>query len=121
MIYVIYVIYAVIGIFLYLIINWLVNNSRFRILEGIETATPAPAPAPAAAAPAAAAAKPGIKCPEDCTSVKELQSNLNTASKKVTSLEANIDANNVATQQHAESINNLNKAIAELQTKGTDE
>lgn len=114
MLYVIYVIYAVIGIFLYLIINWLVNNSRFRILEGIDPA------AKPAAAPAAAAAKPGIKCPEDCTSVKELQSNLNTASKKVTSLEANIDANNAATQQHAESINNLNKAIAELQTKGTD-
>ena len=103
MIYVIYVIYAVIGIFLYLIINWLVNNSRFRILEGIDPA-----------------AKPVVKCPEDCTSVKELQSNLNTASKKVTSLEANIDANNAATQQHAESIKNLNKALAELQTKGTD-
>ena len=118
MIYVIYVIYAVIGIFLYLIINWLVNNSRFRILEGIDPAAK-PAAAPAAAAPAAAA-KPGIKCPEDCTSVKELQSNLNTASKKVTSLEANIDANNAATQQHAESIKNLNKALTELQTKGTD-
>lgn len=102
--YVIYVIYAVIGVFLYLIINWLVNNnSQFRVLEGIEPA-----------------AKP-VKCPEDCTSVKELQSNLNTASKKVTSLEANIDANNAATQQHAESIKNLNKALAELQTKGTDE
>ena len=98
----IYAIYAVIGVFLYLIINWLVNNSRFRVLEGIE------------------AAKPGVKCPEDCTSVKELQSNLNTASKKVTSLEANIDANNAATQQHAESIKNLNKALTELQTKGTD-
>ena len=103
MIYVIYVIYAVIGVFLYLIINWLVNNSRVRVLEGIEPA-----------------AKP-VKCPEDCTSVKELQSKLNTASKKVTSLEANIDANNAASQQHAESIKNLNKAISELQTKGTDE
>jgi hypothetical protein len=106
MIYVIYVIYAVIGVFLYLIINWLVNNSRFRVLEGIEAAKPAPAAA--------------VKCPEDCTSVKELQSKLNTASKKVTSLEANIDANNAATQQHAESIKNLNKALTELQTKGTD-
>ena len=103
MIYVIYVIYAVIGVFLYLIINWLVNNSRVRVLEGIE------------------AAKPGVKCPEDCTSVKELQSKLNTASKKVTSLEANIDANNAASQQHAESIKNLNEAIAELQANGTDE
>ena len=140
MIYVIYVIYAVIGIFLYLIINWLLNNSHFSILEGIETAKPAPAaagtaakPAPAAAgtaatpAPAAAgtAAKPApasaAKCPEDCTSVKELQSKLNIASKNVTSLEANINANNVATRQHAESIKNLNEAIAELQANGTDE
>jgi hypothetical protein len=107
MLYVIYVIYAVIGIFLYLIINWLLNNSHFSILEGIETAKPAPAAA--------------AKCPEDCTSVKELQSKLNIASKNVTSLEANINANNVATRQHAESIKNLNEAIAELQANGTDE
>jgi hypothetical protein len=99
----IYVIYAVIGIFMYLIINWLVNNSQFRILEGIE-------PAPATA----------VKCPEDCTSVKELQSKLNTASNKVTSLEASIDANNVATQQHAESIKNLNDAISDMQSQGTN-
>lgn len=129
MIYVIYVIYAVIGIFLYLIINWLLNNSHFSILEGIETAKPAPAAAGTAATPAPAAAgtaaKPApasaAKCPEDCTSVKELQSKLNIASKNVTSLEANINANNVATRQHAESIKNLNEAIAELQANGTDE
>ena len=129
MIYVIYVIYAVIGIFLYLIINWLLNNSHFSILEGIETAKPAPAAAGTAAKPAPAAAgtaaKPApaaaAKCPEDCTSVKELQSKLNIASKNVTSLEANINANNVATRQHAESIKNLNEAIAELQANGTDE
>jgi predicted lipid-binding transport protein (Tim44 family) len=146
MIYVIYVIYAVIGILLYLIINWLLNNSHFSILEGIEATKPAPAapaaagtaatPSPAAPAAAGTAAKPApaaagtaakpapaaaAKCPEDCTSVKELQSKLNIASKNVTSLEANINANNLATQQHAESIKNLNEAIAELQANGTDE
>jgi hypothetical protein len=85
-----------------LIINWVANGGGYytTILEGVENK-----------------AKPAttIKCPEDCTSVKELQKKLSDSLKTVKGLESKIDANTQASQSHAKSISDLNESLKEMQ------
>jgi hypothetical protein len=90
--------YLIFGFFLFLIINWVVNG--YTILEGAENK-----------------ATPPIKCPEDCTSVKELQKKLSESLNTVKSLEQKIDANTQASQSHAKSIAELNESLNEMQKK----
>ena len=101
-----------IGLFSYLIINWIFNQQSARIIEGATNA-----------APAAKSDKTdaGSKCPEDCTSVKELQKKLSDAMKKVDSLELDIAKNTTESAQHSTAITDMNKAIADMQSKGKDE
>lgn len=90
--------YLIFGFFLFLIINWIVNGGGYTtILEGAENK-----------------AKP-IKCPEDCTSVKELQKKLSDSLKTVQGLELKINANTQASQSHAKSISDLNESLKEMQ------
>jgi septal ring factor EnvC (AmiA/AmiB activator) len=126
-----------IGIFSYLIINWIFNGiqmSPVQIIEGVANAAPAAA-APAAAAPAAAAPAPApapgknaaaknaknTKCPEDCTSVKELQTKLSEAMKNVSVLESNIEKNTAESVEHSNSIRDMNQAITDMQKDQKDE
>jgi hypothetical protein len=88
--------YLIFGFFLFLIINWIVNG--YTILEGAENKSTSP-----------------IKCPEDCTSVKELQKKLSDSLKTVQGLESKIDANTQVSQSHAKSISDLNEALKEMQ------
>jgi hypothetical protein len=109
-----------IGIFSYLIINWIFNGiqmSPVQIIEGVANA------APAAAAPAAPAAKnaKNTKCPEDCTSVKELQTKLSEAMKNVSVLESNIEKNTAESVEHSNSIRDMNQAITDMQKDQKDE
>lgn len=90
--------YLIFGFFLFLIINWIVNGDRYTILEGVENNTTSP-----------------IKCPEDCTSVKELQKKLSDSLKTVQELESKIDANTQASQSHAKSISDLNESLKEME------
>lgn len=93
--------YLIFGFFLFLIINWIVNGGRYyTILEGAENK-----------------ATPPIKCPEDCTSVKELQKKLSESLKTVKGLESKIDANTQDSQSHAKSISDLNESLKEMQKK----
>ena len=93
--------YLIFGFFLFLIINWVVNG--YTILEGAENK-----------------ATPPIKCPEDCTSVKELQKKLSDSLKTVQGLELKINANTQASQSHAKSISDLNEALKEMQNKQSE-
>lgn len=92
--------YLIFGFFLFLIINWVVNG--YPIIEGAENKE-----------------KPAstIKCPEDCTSVKELQKKLSESLKTVKGLESKIDANTQASESHAKSISDLNESLKEMQKK----
>jgi|688.fasta_scaffold525538_1 peptidoglycan hydrolase CwlO-like protein len=99
-----------IGLFSYLIINWIFNRQSGRIIEG---ATNAAAKSDKTDA--------GSKCPEDCTSVKELQKKLSDAMKKVDLLESDIDKNTTESAQHSKAITDMNKAITDMQSKGKDE
>jgi hypothetical protein len=92
--------YLIFGFFLFLIINWVVNVNGYTILEGAENK-----------------ATPPIKCPEDCTSVKELQKKLSDSLKTVQGLELKINANTQASQSHAKSISDLNESLNEMQKK----
>ena len=94
--------YLIFGFFLFLIINWVVNGGGYytTILEGVENK-----------------ATPSIKCPEDCTSVKELQKKLSESLKTVQGLELKIDANTQDSQSHAKSISDLNESLKEMQKK----
>jgi len=88
--------YLIFGFFLFLIINWVVNG--YTILEGAENE-----------------ATPPIKCPEDCTSVKELQKKLSDSMTIVQILDQKINANTQASQSHANSISELNDSLKEMQ------
>ena len=93
--------YLIFGFFLFLIINWVVNGGGYgytTILEGAENKT-----------------TPQIKCPEDCTSVKELQKKLSDSLKTVQGLESKINANTQVSQSHAKSISDLNESLKEMQ------
>lgn len=96
--------YIIFGFFLFLIINWLMNGGGYMtimpIFEGAENK-----------------ATPPIKCPEDCTSVKELQKKLSDSLKTVQGLELKINANTQASQSHAKSISDLNESLKEMQKK----
>lgn len=93
--------YIIFGFFLFLIINWVVNGDGcITILEGVENK-----------------ATPPIKCPEDCTSVKELQKKLSDSLKTVQILDLKINANTQASQSHAKSISELNDSLKEMQKK----
>ncbi len=110
------------GFFLFLIINWLLNDEKngmrrlllkSSIIEGVEN------PQPAAAATGAAGS--AIKCPESCTTVKELQKKLSDSVKKAESLEQTIKQNTITSQAHAKSIAELNEALNEMQKNQSDE
>lgn len=93
--------YLIFGFFLFLIINWIVNGGGYgysTILEGAENK-----------------ATPPIKCPEDCTSVKELQKKLSDSLATVQILDLKINANTQASQSHANSISELNDSLKEMQ------
>ena len=110
-----YVGYVVLAVLLFLIVNWLFNDSKFRVtLEGLANdpnAKPTPKP------------KGGdtVKCPEDCTSVKELQIKLSDAMKKVQTLEASIIQNTNTGIAHAKSIADMNQSINDMQNNQKDE
>ena len=91
--------------------------SPVQIIEGATNA------APAAAAPAAKNAKnaKNTKCPEDCTSVKELQTKLSEAMKNVSVLESNIEKNTAESVEHSNSIRDMNQAITDMQKDQKDE
>lgn len=105
-----------IGLFSYLIINWMFNQIEepARIIEGATNAA-------SSSKPDAASASASTKCPEDCTSVKELQKKLSDAMKKVSQLESDIDKNTTESAQHSTAITDMNKAITDMQSKGKDE
>ena len=89
--------YIIFGFFLFLIINWIVHGGNgYTILEGAENTAP-------------------IKCPQDCTSVRELQKKLSDSVNTVQSLEQKIDANTQASQSHAKSISDLNESLKEME------
>jgi peptidoglycan hydrolase CwlO-like protein len=102
-----------IGLFSYLIINWIFNQQwhidSARIIEGATNAAKSDK------------TDAGSKCPEDCTSVKELQKKLSDAMKKVDLLESDIDKNTTESAQHSKAITDMNKAITDMQSKGKDE
>lgn len=88
--------YLIFGFFLFLIINWVVNG--YTILEGAENKATSP-----------------IKCPEDCTSVKELQKKLSDSLAIVQILDQKINLNTQASQAHEKSISELNDSLKEMQ------
>ena len=91
-------IYAVFGFFLFLILNCVL--SPLRLLEGVENKdTPAS----------------GVKCPESCTEVKELQKKLSDSIKTVQSLEQKIEANTQTSRTHANSIKDINDSLKEME------
>ena len=121
-----YLVYAVIALFSYLIINWGFNACR-GTREGIEGSSDKTSgvvggdkTSKTPASNASAAATSGSKCPEDCTSVKELQKKLSEATKTVATLEENIIANTNASAHHSTAIANLNQSITEMQSKQED-
>jgi hypothetical protein len=98
--------YLIFGFFLFLIINWVVNvngSGYTTILEGAENK-----------------ATPPIKCPEDCTSVRELQKKLSDSLKTVQGLELKINANTQASQAHSKSISDLNESLKEMQNNQSE-
>ena len=116
-----YLVYAIIALFSYLIVNWGFNVSR-GTREGIEGSDKSSGDKKSKppASNASAAATSGSKCPEDCTSVKELQKKLSDATKTVATLEENIIANTNASVQHSTAIANLNQSITDMQRKQED-
>lgn len=108
-----YVAYVVLATLLFLIVNWLFNDSKFRVtLEGLAndtTAKPKPKGGDA------------VKCPEDCTSVKELQTKLSDAIKKVQTLESSIIQNTNTGIAHAISISDMNQAINDMKSNQKNE
>jgi septal ring factor EnvC (AmiA/AmiB activator) len=115
-----YVAYIVLAAMLFIIVYWLFNDSRFRLtLEGLANEGSKTKSKDASAKP-----KPksdDVKCPEDCTSVKELQTKLSDAMKKVQTLEASIIQNTNTGKAHAQSIADMNQAINDMQSNQKDE
>jgi hypothetical protein len=107
--------HVVLAVLVFLIVYWLFNDSKFRVtLEGLANdpnAKPKPKP------------KGGdtVKCPEDCTSVKELQIKLSDAMKKVQTLEASIIENTNTGIAHSKSIADMNQSINDMQSNQKDE
>ena len=100
-----------IGVFSYLIINWILNGIQMEPVRIIEGATNA----------SNAKLDTASKCPEDCTSVKELQNKLSDAMKKVALLESDIAKNTTETADHSTAITNMNQAITDMQKNQKDE
>jgi len=100
--------HVVLAVLVFLIVYWLFNDSKFRVtLEGLANDPKA---------------KPKtVKCPEDCTSVKELQTKLSDAMKKVQTLEASIIQNTNTGIAHAKSIADMNQSINDMQSNQKDE
>lgn len=100
-----------IGVFSYLIIDWIFNQIRIepeRIIEGIANASKTKPDA-------------STKCPEDCTSVKELQTKLSASMKTIEQLESNIARNTAQSAEHSNSIRDMNQAITDMQKDQKDE
>lgn len=108
-----YFAYTIISLFAYLIINWGFNVCRGGTREGIEGGG-------SGSVKKRDKATSGSKCPEDCTSVKELQQKLSDATKKVATLEEEIMANTNASVQHSAAISNLTQSINDMQKKQED-
>jgi len=118
-----YFAYTIISLFAYLIINWGFNVCRGGTREGIEGGgggVKKSDPQTASKTSAPASSSSGSKCPEDCTSVKELQQKLSDATKKVATLEEEIVANTKASVQHSAAIANLTQSINDMQKKQED-
>lgn len=111
--------YVVLAALLFLIVNWLFNHSRFRItLEGLANDDSSKSKDKDSKSKSK---DDSVKCPEDCTSVKELQTKLSDAMKKVQTLEASIVENTNAGIAHAKSISDMNQAINDMQSNQKNE
>ena len=100
-----YMAYVVFAALLFLIVNWLFNHSsrHFRVtMEGNTNSA-------------------AVKCPEDCTSVKELHTKLSDAMKRVQTLEASIIQNTNTGIAHATAVADMNKSINEMQSNQKNE
>ncbi len=104
--------YLFFGFFLFLILNSVVNHTPNRIFEGVENKKPSDKNE---------SDKKNIKCPEDCTSVKELQKKLSDSLKSVQNLEKQIETNTQTGISHATSIADMNKSLDEMQKKQQDD
>ena len=109
--------YLFFGFFLFLIINSVVNHKPNRIFEGVENKKPSDKKP----SDKNESDKKNIKCPEDCTSVKELQKKLSDSLKSVQNLEKQIETNTQTGLSHANSIAEMNKSLDEMQKKQQDE
>ena len=102
------ILYLIFGFFLFLIINWIVNGGGHMtimpVFEGAENKTNKTTPPTST-----------IKCPEDCTSVKELQKKLSDSLAIVQILDQKINLNIQASQAHEKSISELNDSLKEMQ------
>jgi hypothetical protein len=96
-------IYIFFGFFLFLIMNNFVTRAASRTIEGVENKKPND--------------DKKIKCPEDCTSVKELQKKLSDSLKSVQNLEKQIEINTQTGISHAKSIYEMNTSLDEMQKK----
>ena len=112
-----YVGYVVLAALLFLIVYWLFNDSKFRVtLEGLANDDGSKSKDSKSKSK-----DDTVKCPEDCTSVKELQTKLSDAMKKVQTLEASIVENTNAGIAHAISISDMNQAINDMQSNQKNE
>jgi hypothetical protein len=112
-----YVGYVVLAALLFLIVYWLFNDSKFRLtLEGLANDDSSKSKNLKSKSK-----DDTVKCPEDCTSVKELQTKLSDAMKKVQTLEASIVENTNAGIAHAISISDMNQAINDMQSNQKNE
>jgi hypothetical protein len=109
--------YVVLAALLFLIVYWLFNDSKFRVtLEGLANDDGSKSKDSKSKSK-----DDTVKCPEDCTSVKELQTKLSDAMKKVQTLEASIVENTNAGIAHAISISDMNQAISDMQSNQKNE
>ena len=125
-------IYGVFGFFLFLIVDWLLNEEKnimhlTSLLEGVENQTTASTPASAStsastsASAAAAPAPAAAKCPEDCKSITELKTKMNTAIKEIESMGQTVSNNMIKSMAHQSAISDMNKSIDEMQKNKKDE
>jgi hypothetical protein len=107
--------YVVLAALLFLIVNWLFNHSRFRITleEGLANDGDSKSKSKSK--------DDGVKCPEDCTSVKELQTKLSDAIKKVQTLEASIIQNTNTGIMHSNAISDMNQSINDMKSNQKNE
>lgn len=99
-----WLVFVWIGIFSYLIIDWMFNQQGSAIIiEGL------------------ANDNTNTKCPEDCTSVKELQTKLSESLKNVAAIESRIAKNTTDSALHSKSIADMNQAIVDMQKDQKDE